>query len=538
MRNTLIALALLTSTHLASATPWTYRGTLNDGGQPANGPYDLRLTLINATGTASASLPITLYDVMVKDGSFAAEVDFGFDLSRLPMLKLKTEVQQNGSGFSSLGEPTNFDPKAALAGVCWDTSGNVLAPGDFLGSTNNTQLVFKASGSSVVRIDGGLVNGTTNIVAGSASNTIDSGDIGQTISGGGNSTNINTSLSSYTTIGGGWGNIADGAQSTIGGGQQNRTGSDYGTVAGGRANRASGLSSAIGGGDQNRAEGNWSVVAGGENNYAAGEDSFVAGGSLNLAGADNSFAGGLNARVRIAGNPPATLPPGVTAADYTGIGFGDSGSFVWVGSDFLENFRSSGRNQFLVRASGGVGINTNQLGGAGLTVAQPNSVNSGNNIVLRTSNKTATWTISEIDGRSQLIADGGDLELLAGPNKNVRGRGGLSWSGTGIDSTTSPAYTHLVSASNTCDGGSGTANSRTYLNHPLLNNNPNAVVLFSANFGSLSNGSAPPRNPLAIYYSNVASGTCPAGRWVIYQTTVTSEAMNNNSRYNIWFVLP
>lgn len=95
-----------------------------------------------------------------------------------------------------------------------------------------------------------------------------------------------------------------------------------------------------------------------------------------------------------------------------------------------------------------------------------------------------------------------------------------------------------MAASNSCDGDSGVPNSRTYLNHPLLNSNPNAVVLFTAFFGNVSGGSTPPRNPLALYYSDVASGNCPAGRWLIYQTTVLSEAMNIGSRYNIWFVLP
>ena len=123
----------------------------------------------------------------------------------------------------------------------------------------------------------------------------------------------------------------------------------------------------------------------------------------------------------------------------------------------------------------------------------------------------------------------------------IRAEGGLRWGGTGIASTSSsPAFTEMVNtASNTCDSGSGVANSRMIATHPLLNGNPNAVVLFSANFGTLTaGGGAPPRNPLAIYYSDVVNGTCPAGRWIIYQTSVTAEVLNNNSRYNIWFVLP
>ena len=89
MNRILICLALIVATAMATAAPWTYRGTLNDGGKPANGQYDLRLTLINAAGTASVSQPITLNNVSIKDGNFAADVDFGFDLANAPALKLK-----------------------------------------------------------------------------------------------------------------------------------------------------------------------------------------------------------------------------------------------------------------------------------------------------------------------------------------------------------------------------------------------------------------------------------------------------------------
>lgn len=66
------------------------------------------------------------------------------------------------------------------------------------------------------------------------------------------------------------------------------------------------------------------------------------------------------------------------------------------------------------------------------------------------------------------LADGDEREIIfrLGANKNVRGRGGLSWSGTGVNSTTSPAFTQVaIFGTNTCDG-----NTRTILNHPLLNN--------------------------------------------------------------------
>lgn len=75
------------------------------------------------------------------------------------------------------------------------------------------------------------------------------------------------------------------------------------------------------------------VISGGESNRAGGPFSTVAGGRLNVAGGTNSFAAGNRAKAT------------------------NDGAFVWA--DLQESdFASTGTNQFLVRASGGVGINT------------------------------------------------------------------------------------------------------------------------------------------------------------------------------------
>ena len=153
MKRTVLLIALLAAAGVTSAASWTYRGTLNDGGKAANGNYDVRLTLISAAGTASVSQPITVYNVPVIDGNFAAEVDFGMDLALAPAMKLKTEVGQDGSGFVSLGEPSAFDPKSALAvGACWSSTGdNGSNPTvNFLGNTDNqTMVVSSPSGVSL-----------------------------------------------------------------------------------------------------------------------------------------------------------------------------------------------------------------------------------------------------------------------------------------------------------------------------------------------------------------------------------------------------
>lgn len=72
----------------------------------------------------------------------------------------------------------------------------------------------------------------------------------------------------------------------------------------------------------------------------------VVGGKGNTAGGDYSFAAGRRAKAR-------------TAADVGGGDTdGDEGTFVWADSTDAD-FSSTGPNQFLIRAAGGVGINTN-----------------------------------------------------------------------------------------------------------------------------------------------------------------------------------
>jgi len=96
----------------------------------------------------------------------------------------------------------------------------------------------------------------------------------------------------------------------------------------------------------------------------------------------------------------------------------------------------------------------------------------------------------------------------------------------------------LLTVGGGSDGGSG-ANTRTYLNHPLLNNNPNAIMVITPNFGPRSSGvSVPLDKPFGVYYSDTLFGGCPAGRWVIYQVSGASLPLNTGARFNVWFVIP
>ena len=448
-----IALTLLAGT--VQAAPWTYRGSLSDGGRPANGPYDIRLTLLDAAGKRGVIGPITFSDVPVTNGSFALDVDFGVDLSNAPAMKLRTEVGEHGANFVALGEPSAFDPKATLAGVCWDTQGNAgtNAATDFIGTTDAQALNFRVNGARRLVLDG-----ADNTISGASVNVVAPDKEGQTIGGGGNPAAVcgpglnqtcrNETSDDYATVSGGLGNRA--AQiATVGGGGSNRATSNYATV---------------GGGNNNSAAATYATVGGGANNTAAGAYATAVGGSQNCAGGDYSFAGGRSAGVRV-GNG---IGDG-DCAPSSGDAGGDEGSFVWADASSVSSFNTSGPNQFAIRAAGG-----------------------------------------------------------------------LRWAGTGVGSSTSPAFAHQVNtASNTCDGGSG-ANTRTYLSHPLLNDNPNAVLVITPNFGYRSTGVSPPLNaPFGIYYEDLGSGGCPAGRWVIYQLVSSAASpMSSGARFNAWVVIP
>lgn len=388
MRNKTIYLAIALSlvTSVVSAAPWTYRGTLNDGGAPANGSYDIRVSLLSESRNASITSPITFYEVPVENGQFAVDVDFGMDLAAAPAMRLQTEVQQANSGFMALGEPTRFDPKAALGSMCWDTAGNAgTNPAtDFLGTTDAQPFVLRTRNVQSLRIepsselDGGDPI-TANVIVGSSRNEVVNGARGATISGGGSDSgdpdypvtraqhivsdhyvtigggyanqagnrDSDPINSAFATVSGGYGNSAIGESSFVGGGNSNRALGKSSVVGGGNANGANADTSVVGGGQSNFAHGIHTAIGGGAGNQTFGEYSSVSGGRTNCAGGDYSWAGGRLAKIR----PGDGADSSVCAGDpRSGDANGDEGSFLWGGSR-AASFRTTGPNQFGVRAA-------------------------------------------------------------------------------------------------------------------------------------------------------------------------------------------
>lgn len=264
--------------------------------------------------------------------------------------------------------------------IGWSSPGAVIAGGGLEGQPN--------------RIFG---NASYGAIGGGSGNVMGDGAIFTThaVIGGGQS---NNATATATTVGGGLGNRAYGVQATVGGGENNTAYGSYATVAGGRRNTASNNYAAIGGGFDNRATGRASAVGGGQLGQTLAEDSVIAGGYYNrinsgaaraviaggvsnqIDGGNSTIAGGLQNRIvgwssliaggafNIASNNYSAVLGGYNnqAVGYNTLAAGwmaraaHDGSFVWADPDSVFGyFSTTSTNQFLIRARGGVGINTN-----------------------------------------------------------------------------------------------------------------------------------------------------------------------------------
>jgi len=276
---------------------------------------------------------------------------------------------------------------AAGSADAWGRLGNagIDPSSNFIGTTDAQPFVIRTRNVQSFRIEPSslLFNGvpiTANVIAGSSANSVTAGVRGATIAGGGvpsgDSDPENTAegpnrvTESYGTVGGGYANLAgdnagstsDKSFATVSGGAANEATGFAGYIGGGVANAARGDYSTVGGGRGNNATGFRSTVVGGTDNFATGFFSTV-GGRSNCAGGDDSLAIGWRARIR----PGNEVNDGTCAAD-SGDSNGDNGTFVWS-DDQGSDFTSTGPRQFLVRAQGGMAINSNApAAGAALTV--------------------------------------------------------------------------------------------------------------------------------------------------------------------------
>ena len=469
----------------AQGTAFTYQGRLNDGATVATGIYDLRFAIFDAASGGFQVPWVTNSATAVSNGLFTVTLDFGNVFSGAGRW-LEIAVRTNGGGAFTVLDPRQAltpTPYAIFAGGAsnlvgavssanlagtyaqavtlnnpgnvftgngtgvtnvnavtlngfgsgsfWQLGGNNVAAGQFLGSTNNQPVEIKVNGLRALRLEPTVndVNHSNivNVVGGSAGNYVANGIYGATIAGGGGVffglpiTNIVSA--DFGTVGGGAGNVirTNAYDSTIGGGYLNQIQPNaYGsTIGGGSGNQiqTNAIISTIGGGYNNQIQTNayYSTIGGGADNVIQ-------------TNANNSTIGGGNNN-RIQPNATyATIPGGYgNSATNDGIAAGrrakaiHPGAFVW-GDSTDASFASTAANQFLIRAGGGVGINTsnpvvpltiegsgayNSIGAAAIVVRNP------------TANKSWEWHVLD-DGKMQFAdLDAGATRMLIDTAGNV-----------------------------------------------------------------------------------------------------------------------
>lgn len=145
-----IVAALGMGAALAHADSFTYHGTLQDAGKPANGQYDLQLTLYSkqSGGTVLAG-PVTLYGVTVSKGNFSTNVDFGQTTAAASDGWVSVKVSPaGGNAFVALNDRSPVAPEGCTG--AWTLDGNAAIPaGSYLGTSDANNVYVKANGGYV-----------------------------------------------------------------------------------------------------------------------------------------------------------------------------------------------------------------------------------------------------------------------------------------------------------------------------------------------------------------------------------------------------
>lgn len=280
-------------------TAFTYQGRLTDGGNPANGPYEMSFSLYDAvTNGDLVATPVTVTPVTVSNGLFTATLDFGPSAFNGEARWVEIGVRTNSSG-----EPIRLSPRQLLTPTPYALH---AANAGGLISFANVPLEIRAAGFRALRIEGNVTS--PNMIAGSGGNYVAPGVVGAVISGGGsldyqgipytNSVTgdfgaiggglLNASSGKVATIAGGYGNNSGGYAASVGGGFGNSSGGFAATAAGGVNNGAFGSYATVGGGSENRSSGSYSTVSGGYQNSSPGHSASVVGGQRNQSYGDNS----------------------------------------------------------------------------------------------------------------------------------------------------------------------------------------------------------------------------------------------------------
>jgi hypothetical protein len=346
---------------------------------------------------------VELRQVQVSDGRFAAALDLSDAkaLERDAERWVEVAVRDSGAkgGFATL-DARQKATLATTACAAWDVLGNAGTSADFnfVGTTDPVPLTLRTNNQGAMQYEyvSNFNGPAVNVLGVPVNNQVPSNPggrpVGVVVAGGGDNTQPNKASEDFATVAGGANNnIQRGFGANVGDPPVG------GVIAGGRSNLVTAQEAAISGGNQNAAPGDYAAVPGGQ---------------FNVAGGFYSFAGGRRARVR---TPIGSgIQPEGPDAD------GDEGSFIW-GDSTNAAFETTGPNQFLVRANGGFGINTNFIGNfADMTIQARSGISGGDadaDIQLLTRNLThaASIFLKDSNGGLGFAASSYSLGNVAAP---------------------------------------------------------------------------------------------------------------------------
>jgi len=402
-------------------------------------------TASNLSGTlASAQLSGALPSTQLS-GTYSGAVTFSNAAN-----SLSGNFNGNGGALTNVNAVTLGGLSAANF---WKTNGNTGANptnGAFIGNADNLPFEVRVNNHRAFRLEPDSSGFYPNVIGGSEGNSIAAG-LNSTTIGGGSGNNVvltgDPFAASSSVIGGGAANliggtpgsgtIAFGGCNFIGGGLVNniRAGADFDTISGGADNLISTNS-------------DYDTIAGGQLN-AVSSDSFsdvIGGGYKNIIGTNaiSCTIGGGNSNT-VANNSSFASIPGGDSNVATNYAFAagrrakanHDGAFVWADSQNAD-FASTGANQFLIRASGGVGIGTAsptrelEVQNAGDTEIGIKSTDAGGHLwTLQSSSATSGASFQVIDrtlGGSRLfINTNGNVGIgTSSPTNKLHVNGGIT----------------------------------------------------------------------------------------------------------------
>jgi hypothetical protein len=169
----LTTLALMALAGLAQAEPFVFQGALNDEGAPAEGLYDFEFILYDAEIGGSQIGPIQISDdILVENGAFLAELDFGDDAfdgaSRWVEIRVRdgasvdAYTQLNPRAKIGSAPQANFASRAAVADSITDAFWT-QAPGIlYFGTDEGDDQVFINRNRDIESTDAFVVHSSMN----------------------------------------------------------------------------------------------------------------------------------------------------------------------------------------------------------------------------------------------------------------------------------------------------------------------------------------------------------------------------------------